>query len=225
MAKTNVLVSIPVHRTIELPTMICLLETVKSSKHNISYYFRIGDGLISRSRNELGRMLLQQGKKYDYLMFIDDDILWNPKDRPIDRLIARNKDIICGIYTVRDDTLRPAIRTKQMQQLAEKGKYKNQKVVLPKKVFEIEYGTSGFMLIKRECLKAVYQFSSHPFTPALDKNKEYLSEDYAFCWRAKKLGYKVYADPTIKLGHIGQCVYSLAGIKSINTYENGFQTS
>src|SRR3990167_7424425 len=113
MAKTNVLVSIPVHRTIELPTMICLLETVKSSKHNISYYFRIGDGLISRSRNELGRMLLQQGNKYDYLMFIDDDILWNPKDRPIDRLIARNKDIICGIYTVRDDTLRPAIRSEE----------------------------------------------------------------------------------------------------------------
>ena len=31
-------------------------------------------------------------------------------------------------------------------------------------------------------------------------------EDLAFCIRARKCGYKIYADPDVKCGHVGHAV-------------------
>ncbi len=36
----------------------------------------------------------------------------------------------------------------------------------------------------------------------------YLSEDFAFSHRARQAGYKIYADSTIRLGHIGRYTYA-----------------
>ena len=36
-----------------------------------------------------------------------------------------------------------------------------------------------------------------------------LSEDLSFCWKAKALGYKIYADPQVIPGHLGQYAYSI----------------
>lgn len=193
-----------------------LLNTKAVSDYTIDFYFRTGDGLISRARNELGKYFLNHPNKYDYLMFIDDDITWDHKKKPIDKLISCNKDIVCGIYPIRDNTLRPACRTKDMQALIEAKKYNGQKSIIPKnKVFEIEFANGGFLLIKRKCLEEIYKFSPFPFTCNVDKNGEYLSEDYAFCYRAKRIGYKIWADSTIKLGHIGQSIFTLDSIKPL----------
>jgi GT2 family glycosyltransferase len=216
MKKVKVLVAIPTSRYFETITWFNLSETKDTSSNVIDFYYRVGDGLISRARNDIGRYCLNHQVKYDYLMFIDDDLTWDPKQKPIDKLISQKKDIICGIYPIRDNTLRPAVRTKEMQKLLIAKKYQGQKVKIPKdKVFEIEFANGGFLLIKRECLEAVYKFSSHPFTCNVDKYGEYLSEDYAFCYRAARLGYKIWADSSIKLGHIGQSVFYLDGIKPL----------
>ncbi|KKM80817.1 hypothetical protein LCGC14_1335930, partial [marine sediment metagenome] len=42
---------------------------------------------------------------------------------------------------------------------------------------------------------------------------EYVSEDWAFDQRARELGYSIWADPTIKLGHMGNYVYTLKDYK------------
>lgn len=203
-----VLVCIPIHRQPELRTIESLLQTIACSKGKIGYYWRTGDGLISRVRNELGRLFLEK-KEYDYLMWIDDDIIWNPKDRLIDLLVSRNKDIVGGVYPVRDGSCRPAVRPLDVQKLFDAKKYKKQKVKIPKnKVFEVEYLSTGFMLITRKCLEDVYKNSPFPFQPIYPKG-EYLSEDWAFCHRAKALGYKVWADTTFELGHIGNTIYKL----------------
>ncbi len=210
--KLKVLICIPVHRNPELRTIECLNETIARSKYQIGYYWRQGDGLISRVRNELGRLFLK--KDFDFLMWIDDDILWNTKYKLIDLLISRKKDIIGGVYSVRDGSCRPAIRTLEIQKLMDAGKYKKQKVKVPKnKVFEIEYLSTGFMLIKRECLEAIYKKHPYPFQPIFPKG-EYLSEDWAFCHRAKEMGYKIWADSTFELGHLGTYIYSVKSQRS-----------
>ena len=35
-----------------------------------------------------------------------------------------------------------------------------------------------------------------------------VGEDIAFCWRARQCGYKILADPSISLGHVGQSIFS-----------------
>ena len=207
MSKKKILICIPIHRYPELQTLNCVSQTIATSKHTIHYYHRTGDGLISRVRNELGRLFLE--KDYDYLMWIDDDIIWTIKDKLIDLLVSRKKDIICGVYPVRDGTGRPAIRTKEIQKLHLAKKYKGQKVKVPKdKVFEIVYGSTGFMLITKKCVEDVYKHYPFPFQP-IYPNGEYLSEDWAFCERAKSLKYKTWADTTFELGHLGTTTFTL----------------
>jgi hypothetical protein len=36
----------------------------------------------------------------------------------------------------------------------------------------------------------------------------YLADDFAFCHRARGAGYKIFADTTIRLGHIGRYAYT-----------------
>ena len=215
MKKKKVFIAIPIFRDIKTITFNNIIDTKANSQHEIAYYQHAGDGLISRVRNELGRKFLVDYKEYDYLMFIDDDITWDAKTKPIDKLISRNKDIICGIYPVRNGTCRPAIRTKEVQKLLEAGKPIDKKTKIPKRPFLIHYAATGFLLISRKCLEDIYSKCKYPFTPAAD-DYEYLSEDYAFCWRLLQLKYQIWADPTIKLGHIGECIYTLDGVKSLN---------
>jgi AmiR/NasT family two-component response regulator len=40
----------------------------------------------------------------------------------------------------------------------------------------------------------------------------FLSEDYAFCENARKVGVKAYIDTGIQLGHIGEYVYTLKDV-------------
>lgn len=215
MSKKKVVIMLPIHRHMEDLTWEKLLATIKSSEHDIGYYKKIGDSLISRARNELGRLFLNSKEKYDYLMFIDDDITWDANQKPIDKLIASNKDIIAGVYPVRDGSFRPAIRTKKIQSLVNKGKYNGEKVnVVRNKVYEVVYASTGFMLISRKCLESIYDKYKFPFAPFGDENDEYLSEDWAFCKRARDLNFKVWVDTTIKLGHIGMCIYTIDGVQT-----------
>ncbi len=97
-------------------------------------------------------------------------------------------------------------------------------------LLEIRYAATGFLYtrrqvyldIQRQCHLPVcnLQFNKPlvPFfmtmvvetddsTPAAPK-LWYLSEDFAFSHRARQAGYKIYADSTIRLGHIGRYTYA-----------------
>ena len=35
-----------------------------------------------------------------------------------------------------------------------------------------------------------------------------LGEDYSFCWRVAQIGKKMWCDSRVKLGHVGQHIYT-----------------
>jgi hypothetical protein len=47
----------------------------------------------------------------------------------------------------------------------------------------------------------------HPLAEPDGARQWCLSEDYSFCERARRCGYKIWADTTIRLGHIGKYVF------------------
>lgn len=47
-------------------------------------------------------------------------------------------------------------------------------------------------------------------TNVVDSQLGELGEDISFCWKAKKLGFKIYADPQVLPGHIGSYGYSIS---------------
>ncbi len=63
-------------------------------------------------------------------------------------------------------------------------------------------------MIKREVIERLMKKHLVPNLPMVYKN-EYVSEDFSFCEKARQIGYKIYAEPSIKLGHQGTYFYTL----------------
>ena len=144
--------------------MVGVLQTInKMQSVGVQVYFvQMGnESLITRARNELTRIFLE--KDFDYLMFIDADIGFNPTD--ILSMINANKDIICGIYPKKEiDWVQVSNAVKDGVPPQELSKYTGAFVVnlvhdaksaqgAMNEPIQIANGGTGFMLIKREVLE------------------------------------------------------------------------
>jgi len=129
---------------------------------------------------------------------------------PIDILVERDKDIVGGIYVYKKEPVQPTHRPLDLQEIYERtGEFpKDYKFNIPDEIHEVKWLSGGCMLIKREVIEKLIEKYQVPNLPMIYK-KEYLSEDFSFCFRASELGYKIYADPTISIGHAGFYPYSI----------------
>jgi len=169
-----------------------------------------GYAAIDQGRNQMATDALLDG--YEETMWIDADVDFHPD--AIDRLRSHQLPIACGIYP-------------------QKGKRALASNVLPgtpKIVFgregglaEILYAGAGFLLVRREVYLTIQNQLKlpmcnerfkvplipffHPMLMPCEDGHWYLAEDYAFCERARQCGFKVMADTTIRLWHIGSHAY------------------
>ena len=145
----------------------------------------------------------------EYFLNIDSDIIpfrniQAGEQCPIDKLIKADKDIVGAIYFFRRKYCQPVYRPLELQEFYEKnGKFpENFKWVIPDKLFEAQWTGNGFKLVKRKVIEAVKKTIKIPNLPMIYK-EEYLGEDWAFDQRARELGFNVWLEPSIKLGHRG----------------------
>ena len=56
---------------------------------------------------------------------------------------------------------------------------------------------------------SVFKKLSHPwfFYEHDDKGNLTVGDDAWFCRKARKAGFKIYCDPTIEVGHVGEYTY------------------
>ena len=210
-----------------------LLGTVNMMKqlHVPIYWAQItNESLITRARNELTRIFLEKGM--DYLMFIDADISFD--GRAVATLLSADKDIICGIYPKKEvdwDKVAQAAKAGKDNLQDYSGAFVfntvgNQTESDEAGIMEVRHGGTGFMLIKRKVFEELtphvptYRTSSFKkdgeyvkplthefFATSIDSTGALLSEDYHFCDLWRKHGGKIYANPFIKLEHVGTYVY------------------
>ena len=197
----------------------------------------MNESLITRARNELARLFLEKG--FDYLMFIDADISFD--GNAVAQLMAADRDITCGIYPKKEvdwKQIKKAVKAGKedienyggafvMNMMGEKQESDNDGVM------EVRHGGTGFMLIKRKVFEDLmphvptYRVSTHKengeyvkplthefFATSIDSTGALLSEDYHFCDLWRKHGGKIYANPFIKLEHVGTYVYTGDIVKS-----------
>jgi 2-polyprenyl-3-methyl-5-hydroxy-6-metoxy-1,4-benzoquinol methylase len=129
----------------------------------------------------------------DYLLFIDSDMIWEPDSLELAyNLIQQQQvDIVTGIYFTKGAPHLPVIKKLDL----DAGCY-NIFVEWGNQPFEVDGAGMGFMLISRKVLETMKQ-------PLFSWDAGF-SEDLNFCLRAKKdHGFKIWAHPGIKLGHIG----------------------
>lgn len=194
----------------------------------------MNESLITRARNELARVFIETG--HDYLMFVDADISF-PADS-IHKLIEADKDIVCGLYPKKEidwaqinqaakegkDNLQDFAGAFVLNMSTEDPyKHTNEQGLL-----EVRHGGTGFMLIKREVFEKlaphvpeyrtatfkdangefIKPLTKEFFATSIDATGALLSEDYHFCELWGKHGGTIYANPFIKLEHVGTYVFS-----------------
>ena len=213
----KVFVGICTHRDIKVRVFKLLRMLEKCPDPKIVVHEQEGDALIDRSRSRLATKFLLE-RDEEILFFIDDDIIFDTLDitKMMWSMIKADLDILGGPYCTKEEKEPTfAIRTLDNQDEIVCGKNGA--------IEEVRYVSTGCMAIRRRVLEKMSQSGMvhlcHPkslrfypfFTPMeklLSDRWIYLSEEWAFCQRAKQLGFKVWCDFSVKLGHIGTQVFS-----------------
>lgn len=141
--------------------------------------------------------IIKEAQKYDctHVLFIDHDMVFQANS--LELLLARNKDII-GVNAMVKSF--PKCTTVKIHN--EKG----EKVYeMSDDLFECQAVGTGFMLIK---LSVFDKLPKPWFFYKYDKNGDMsVGSDMWFCNKAKEVGFKIWCDPTIKIGHIGNYIF------------------
>ena len=181
------------------------------TKHGVDGQFKvITSSWISKARNKAYREL-----NADFLMFIDSDMIF--PHHAIAKLMLSGRDIIGGLYFKKGEGSKPVAA-----RMNEEGMFKEIQNV-PNEVFEVDAIGTGFLLIRKTVFdsfsKEKIEEIGEPFNFHTLASGGEESEDWAFCRRAKQLGFKIYCDPTIPLGHIGEQTYKKEHYLAFQAYE------
>ena len=166
----------------------------------------LGFSAIDFGRSSMASAALADG--FDELMWIDSDIIFAPND--IEALRRHDVPLVCGIYA-----------KKSKPEFACEFLPGTRQIIFGQGggLCELRYTGCGFLLTRRavyeqmrtqlalpECNQHFGQPIVPYFLPMLRPwrgGQWYLSEDYAFCDRARQCGFKVMGDTTIRLEHVG----------------------
>lgn len=179
-----------------VPCLVSAIEVLKGNGVGVALDLEIG-GYVARNRNLLVKTA--QEKHMDYIMFIDNDMLFPASG--IQRLLDSDKDIVAANYNARGIPDKPVISTlKMVDYRIEENKNKVMPVDIPAQLFKCWALGTGFMLIKM----SVFDKLPQPyFVEYEDEEGEHHTEDVEFCTRAHDAGFDVWCLPSIKMKHIG----------------------
>lgn len=167
----------------------------------ISVWFNLGS-LIYTSRDEIAKRALMD--EADLVMWFDSDMVFNADT--LKRMLAfieAGHDMVTGVYYRRKPPFSPTIFKTMDINLEDQTAEWEEFDVVPEEPFEVGACGFGCVLMKTEIFVAVFAKFGYMFTPIGN-----VGEDIAFCWRARQCGYKIIADPSISLGHVGQSIFT-----------------
>lgn len=165
-----------------------------------------GYSAIDQGRSQMATDVLAAG--FEETMWIDSDIGFDPDS--VDKLRSHNLPIVCGIYP-----------QKHRRALAVHVLPDAEKIIFGQGggLLELLYSGLGFLHVRREVYQKMIDQLELPvcnerfgrplvpfFQPLIKTDRQgpwYLTEDYAFCERARQCGYRIMADSRIRLEHFG----------------------
>lgn len=152
---------------------------------------------MEKARNVTARDFLND-KDATHVLFMDSDT--NPPGDAINRLLSHNKDIVGGVTPIWRPDCGCAWNTMAYDSsLPNDCTFKPIKYFyLPKELFRAHYIGGPCVLVKRKVFEALdYPFFEACATPGNDNRRG----DLSFNVKAKKAGFEIWCDPTIKCQH------------------------
>lgn len=195
-----------------MKTLICLpcLEQIPAftvaslvnlERPDAEFAMELGS-LVYIARNNLAVKAIDSGA--EWTLWIDSDMVFLPNT--LKNLLAvaekNHYDILSTVCYQRRGTHAPCLMQKLEigeDYLADFEEFDS----IPNHIFEVAGCGFGCVLIRTKVFKDVFEKFGDMFGPLSN-----MSEDYSFCYRARQLGYRIYADPSFQIGHVGQAIYT-----------------
>lgn len=146
-------------------------------------------------------------------LWIDSDVVFDPDD--VEKLRRHGLPFTCGLYVKKG---RPEFAAKFLDESATVTLGSGGGLV------ELGYVGFGFTHVRAEVYATIAKSLPEcegqydpadkltpyflPMVVPHEGKHHYLGEDIAFCHRARKAGFKIMADTTIHLGHVGRKVWT-----------------
>lgn len=169
--------------------------------------------LISLGRSVMLSDVYNNFQDWTHILWVDADIGFTIDD--FFKLLVADKDIIGGYYPLKSYPIKWASSQNKINEGKEEGD-----------LIETFYIATGFTLVKKQVIdKMLEHFKEekrfrywdrefvHLFEPIIDKENDdwFLSEDYAFCKRAREVGFVPWMHRGVRLSHTGSHTFSLKG--------------
>lgn len=187
----------------------CLLQTILFARQNNwqlqihraesnNIYYVMND-VLKGSFNKGEYQKIFDGEYYDYIVWIDSDIVWQPHQ--IKELIETEGDIVTGIYVMTGNrNYFVCIEKIDVNDYIKDGRCKYlHRSEITNSIKEVDMGAMGFMKVE----KGVFEKISYPwfYQDGLDIEYGLISPDIIFFNKAKEHGFKVWVNENIIVGH------------------------
>ena len=187
----KLLIGIPSYDYMHAEFVKCLSGLlIKLALDGVQFDVKIANGtLVYFARDKIACEAINNG--YTHVLWLDADMIFAPT--LLDDLMESGKDFVTGVAHSR----RPPFVSclfENVDDLNHLKRFEN----YPSEPFEVAGCGFACVLISTEILRAVQMAHKTCFLPEMQ-----WGEDLTFCRRARALGYKIYAEPCVKLGHIG----------------------
>lgn len=194
----KILVAVPCMNQVpaEFADSLARLTAYGLPGYQIGQIFKIGS-LIYTSRDDIAREAIES--EADFVMWFDSDMMFPPDtiQRLMVHLEREDVDMVTGLYFRRVQPFTPVLFDK-LEQKPEGGVEWSNFTEIGGELFEVGGCGFGCVLMSTDIFLAVQNKYNQMFTPMFGAG-----EDLSFCIRARQLGYRIWCDPTIPLGHIG----------------------
>ncbi len=144
----------------------------------------------ARNRNMIIEQAVEIGATH--ILFLDDDVAM-PQDT-LTRLLAHDKDIVTGVYLMRNHPHQPIIFDK----VTDEGRCTHHKLTQTKGLIPIVNCGLGLVLIKTK----VFNTMEKPWIRLGELEKDHWCDDIGFFNRVREQGYQLYCDPEVRAGHM-----------------------
>lgn len=190
----KLLIAVPTMDTVPVEFLVSLANLLGKLKGDgMDCELRIENGtLVYYAREALARYAIL--KKFSNVLWLDSDMVFSPEI--VEDLSFCGKPFVTGIAHSR----RPPFSSCIFKEI-HPGVQKWQGNDYPRSAFEIAACGMACVLMDVDILRDVSDKFGLMFMPT-----DTYGEDVAFCWRATRCGYKIFAEPSARVGHVGKRV-------------------
>ena len=192
----KLLIGIPSYDYMHAEFVKCLSAlTIRLCQQGIPFDVFINNGtLVHVARDKIACKAIN--KNYTHVLWLDADMIFQPTI--LEDLADDDRDFVTGIAHSRRPPYASCLFS-NIDDLDHLVRFEG--IEYPEEPFQVAGCGFACVLIKTEVLTAVQLHYKTCFLPEL-----LWGEDLTFCRRAKAMGYDIYADPHVRLGHIGHDV-------------------